>query len=72
MMKYFMDFECTHTQTHIKYNMNMFARFWGSLLQDKSLPLLSIVDAVFTESNEMRVATRFIILIAGSIALIGR
>lgn len=66
---------------HIKYHLNIFVRcffFWclrfflNFSLQDKSLPLLSVVDAVFIESNEMRVATRFIILIAGSIALIGR
>lgn len=44
----------------------------GLVFQDESLPLLSVCDAVFSESDGMRVATRFIILIAGSLALVGR
>ncbi|XP_055301854.1 uncharacterized protein LOC129568229 [Sitodiplosis mosellana] len=41
---------------------------------DKSLPLLSVIDAVFSDSNGLSNAatvTKFIILIAGSIALVG-
>lgn len=41
-------------------------------IQDESLPLLSVIDAVFSECDGLRVATRFIILIAGSVALVGR
>lgn len=62
------------TVQHPNNNFRMlFVRYVGLLYaQDESLPLLSVIDAIFSKYDELRVATRFIILIAGSTALVGR
>lgn len=58
--------------TRIKYPPLGLISCEFDILQDENIPLLTMVEVIFEENDGVRAAIRFIILIGGCIALVGR